>query len=165
MSSFASLRQNIIPSLLLVFSCLFIKKYYRTNLGNQSRGGAWFVFPVRWQNALGLVVAGQTVDTRLDQNNTAFTILALASSFQMLADGDSLLDHVVKIVGNVGFQTNRFHDAQNFVAIDKAHLCNTMGITKNDTNFRGVHTLLANFLICSLTSSALSFSHEGTVLL
>lgn len=73
------------------------------------------------------------MDTGFNQNKTEFTILILAVTFQMLADGNSLLDHVVQIFGDIGFKTDRFHDAQNLVAIDEANLSNTMGITKNDT--------------------------------
>lgn len=73
------------------------------------------------------------MDSWLNQNQTEFTILILAITLQMLADSNSLLDHMVQILRDVGFQANGFHDTQNFVTIDEAYLRNTMRITKNDT--------------------------------
>lgn len=69
----------------------------------------------------------------LDQNQTEFAVGVLAIAFQMLSDGNGFLDQIVQILWDVRFQTDRFHDAQNFVAADKSHLCNTMRITQDDT--------------------------------
>lgn len=67
------------------------------------------------------------------ENQTEFTVLVFTVAFQMLADGDGFLDQIVKILRNIWFQTQRFHDAKDFVTANKAHLSNTMGISQNDT--------------------------------
>lgn len=38
------------------------------------------------------------MDTRLDQNETEFTVLVLAVALKVLADGDSLLDQKVQVL-------------------------------------------------------------------
>lgn len=51
----------------------------------------------------------------------------------MFSDGDGALDEEVEVLGDVWFQTDGFHDAKHLVAVDESNLCNSMGITKNDT--------------------------------
>ena len=53
--------------------------------------------------------------------------------FQMLANGNCLFDEVVKIFRNDWCQSFCFEDAQNFVASDKAHLCNTVRVSQYHT--------------------------------
>lgn len=84
------------------------------------------------------------MDSRLDQNQTEFAILILTVALQMLADGHCLFDHVVQILRNIRLQTNRFHNAQDFVSVHKANLGHTMRISQNDTLKRSkslVHNL------------------------
>lgn len=59
-------------------------------LGHEGGGGGGLVAPGRRQDADGLVVAGQAVDTRLDQNQAELGVLVLAVALEVLADGDSL---------------------------------------------------------------------------
>jgi hypothetical protein len=59
-------------------------------LSNQSAGGSALVFPDWWENTDGLVVSGETVDTRFDENETELGVLVLSVSLKMLSDGDSL---------------------------------------------------------------------------
>jgi len=47
-------------------------------------------FPGGRKNADRLVVAGQTVDPRLDENETELGVLVLAVALEVLADGNSL---------------------------------------------------------------------------
>jgi len=72
------------------------------------------------------------VDPGLDQNQTELAVLVLAVALQVLADGDGLLDHVVQILGNVGLQTHRLHDAQDLVSVDETHLGNSVRVTQDD---------------------------------
>lgn len=123
---------------------------HHENLGNKSRGGARLVLPVGSQHALRFVVASQTVNSGLDQNQTEFTVLILAVALQVLADGDSLLDHVVQILWDVGLESNRLHYAQNFVAVNKAHLGHTVRVTQDDTCNR-LNTLC--FININITSN------------
>ena len=47
----------------------------------------------RWRDLLlALVVASETVDAGLDENEAELGVLVLAVTFEMLANGDSLLD-------------------------------------------------------------------------
>lgn len=86
------------------------------SLGNQGRGRARFVLPVWWQDSLDLVVASQSVDTGLDQNQTELAVNILAVALQMLADRDGLLDQEVQILRDVGLQANGLHDTQDLQA-------------------------------------------------
>jgi hypothetical protein len=62
-----------------------------TTLRDHGAGGGAVVLPGRRENTDGLVVAGQTVDTRLNQNETELGVLILAVALEMLADGNGLV--------------------------------------------------------------------------
>jgi hypothetical protein len=64
-------------------------------LCDQGAGSGALVSPGWWQNTNGFIVAGETVDTGLDENETELGILVLSVSLEMLADSDSL--HNIKI--------------------------------------------------------------------
>lgn len=89
-------------------------------LCNQSGSGGALVPPVRGKGADGLVVARETVDTGLDENEAATQISVsgslssedtsvyaqlgvpvLAVARQVLADGNSLLDQHVEVLGDL----------------------------------------------------------------
>lgn len=59
-------------------------------LGDEGGGGGGLVAPGGGQDTDGLVVAGQTVDTGLDQNQAELGVLVLAVALEVLADGDGL---------------------------------------------------------------------------
>lgn len=59
-------------------------------LGDEGGGGGGLVAPGGGQDTDGLVVAGQTVDTGLDQNEAELGVLVLAVALEVLADGDGL---------------------------------------------------------------------------
>ncbi len=51
---------------------------------------------------LRLVVARETVDTRLDENEAELRVLVLAVDLEVLAHGDRLFDEVPQILGDLG---------------------------------------------------------------
>ena len=59
-------------------------------LCDHGAGGSALVLPGRWQNTNCLVVAGQTMDARLDENEAELGVLVLAVALEVLADGDGL---------------------------------------------------------------------------
>jgi len=59
-------------------------------LCDESVGSGRLVPPGRWENTDGLVVARETVDTGLDENETELAVLVLAVALEVLADSDSL---------------------------------------------------------------------------
>lgn len=61
------------------------------SLSNKSAGGGALVTPGGGQDTDGLVVAGETVDTGLDENETELGVLVLAVTLEVLADGDGLV--------------------------------------------------------------------------
>lgn len=61
-----------------------------TPLRDQGAGGGALVSPGGGEDTDGLVVAGQTVDTGLDQNETELAVLVLAVALKVLADGNGL---------------------------------------------------------------------------
>jgi hypothetical protein len=58
------------------------------------------VLPGRRELLLGLVVAGKTVDTGLDQNKTELRVLVLSVGLKMLANSNRLLDQEPQILGD-----------------------------------------------------------------
>lgn len=59
-------------------------------LSDKSAGGGTLVSPGRREHTDGLVVAGQTVDTGLDQNEAELAVHILAVTLEVLADGNGL---------------------------------------------------------------------------
>ena len=74
----------------------------KNHLSNKGGGGSGLVTPGGGQDTDGLVVTRQTVDTGLDENETELGVLVLAVALKVLADGNSLLDEVVQILGELG---------------------------------------------------------------
>jgi len=60
-------------------------------LGDEGAGSGALVSPGRWKSTDGLVVAGQTVDAGLDQNEAELAVLVFAVTLEMLADGNGLI--------------------------------------------------------------------------
>lgn len=63
----------------------------RLRLCDKGGGGGALVAPGGGQDTDGLVVAGQTVDTGLDQNEAELGVLVLAVALEVLADSDGLV--------------------------------------------------------------------------
>lgn len=103
-------------------------------LPSQRKRKKRILFPVWRQLARSLVVTSKTVNTGFDQNQTVLAVLVLAVTLQVLADGDGLLDQVVKVLRDLGSQTVGLEDTKDLVASDRFHLRNAMGVTENDTN-------------------------------
>jgi len=66
------------------------------------RGGGRVVFERRWDLLLRFVVAGKTVDTGFDQDQTEFGILVFPIGFEVLANSNGLLHEVPEVLGNGG---------------------------------------------------------------
>lgn len=69
------------------------------HLCDQGAGGGALVAPGGGQDTDGLVVARQTVDAGLDQNQAELAVLVLAVALEVLADGDGL--KATELVGEV----------------------------------------------------------------
>lgn len=63
-------------------------------LCDDGAGGGALVLPGRRQDTDGLVVASQTVDTRLDQNQAELGVLVLAVALEVLSDGHGLWNNI-----------------------------------------------------------------------
>ncbi len=59
-------------------------------LCDQGAGSGALVSPGWWEDTDGLVVTRETVDTRLDENETEFRVLVLSVALKMLADSHGL---------------------------------------------------------------------------
>jgi len=114
-------------------------------LGNQSRGSGRFVFPGRGENLGLLVVTRQSVNSALNENKTELGVLVFTVLFQMLSDGNGLLDEVIQILRDGRCKTIGLQDSQDLVASNVSHLGNTVRISENDTNLRWCQTLLGQF--------------------
>ena len=68
-------------------------------LCDKSAGSGGLVSPGWWESADGLVVAGETVDTGLDQNEAELAVLDLAVALEVLADSDGLVGSTLVWIG------------------------------------------------------------------
>jgi len=105
-------------------------------LCNQGAGSSALVSPGGWEGTDGLVVAGQTVNTGLDENEAELGVLVLAVALEMLADGDSLLDKHVQVFWNLWCKTIAAENAEDLVPCDDLNLRNSVGIPQDNTNLR-----------------------------
>merc|ERR1712108_10337 len=94
-------------------------------------------------DVLGLVVAGQTVDSGLDQNQTEFTVLVLAVSLEMLSHGDGLLDKEVKVLWDLWLHALRLQHSEDLVSGDVLGLRDTVLVSDLHTDGRWSVALLA----------------------
>ena len=69
---------------------LFASNTIMSPSSHKRAGSRALVSPRRWQGADSLVVAGQTVDAGLDENEAELGVLVLAVALEVLADGDGL---------------------------------------------------------------------------
>lgn len=60
-------------------------------LCDQGAGSSTLVSPGWWKNSDGLVVAGQTVDTGLNENETELRVLVLSVALKVLANSNGLI--------------------------------------------------------------------------
>lgn len=111
------------------------------SLVDQSRGRGRLVLPVRRQDGNGSVVSSQSVDSRLDQNQSELGVLVLSVSLQVLSDRDSLLDQKVQVLWDLWSQTVGFQDSQDLVTGNNLGLGDTVGISQKNTNLRRSQTL------------------------
>jgi len=115
-------------------------------LGDEGGSGGRLVLPGGRKNSFRLVVTRETVNPGLGENETEFSIAILSVPFEMLPDGDGLLDHVVEILGDLGRQSLRLQDAQNFRPSHKFYLSDSVRISQDDANLRGGQTLLSQLV-------------------
>jgi len=87
-------------------------------------------------------VSGESVDSGFDQNKSVFSIDILSVSFQMLSDGDGLLDQVVKIFGELGSATVLLEDSEDLSAGQESDLRDTVEISQGNTDLGGGQTFL-----------------------
>ena len=64
--------------------------HHANRLCDESAGSGALVLPCGWEGTDGLVVAGETVDTGLEQNEAELAVLVLAVALEVLADSDGL---------------------------------------------------------------------------
>lgn len=114
----------------------------RDRLSDDGAGGGGLVLPGRRQDTDGLVVAGKTVDTRLNENETELGVLVLAVALKVLADGNSLLDQHVQILRELRSETVGLEDTEDLVTSNEADLGNSVGVTQDDTDLGGGGTTL-----------------------
>jgi hypothetical protein len=76
--------------MLSVFECNSTHQPHTLRLCDEGAGSGALVPPGWRKSTDGLVVAGETVDTRLNQNESELAVLVLAVALEVLADSDGL---------------------------------------------------------------------------
>jgi len=100
------------------------------------------VSPGWWEDTDGLVVAGETVDTGLDENKTELRVLILSVALKMLADSNGLLDQHIQVLWNLWGKTIGFENSQDLVTSNDLDLSDTMRVTEDNTDLRWSGTFL-----------------------
>ena len=87
------------------------------------------------------VVACQTVDARLDENQAELGVLVAAVAVEVLSDGDRLLDELEEVLRQFRRESVSLKDAHDFRSRHGSHLRDTVLITKRHPDLRRRHTL------------------------
>ncbi len=90
----------------------------------------------------GSVVASQSVNSALDEDESELAVLILSVSLQVLPNVDSLLDEVVEVLGNFGSETVLLQDSENLVTSNTLNLGDTVVVSEDDTDLRRRGALL-----------------------
>ena len=72
-------------------------------LSDDGAGSSGLVLPGRGEDTDGLVVAGKTVDSGLDENEAELGVLVLSVALKMLADSNGLTSKVNIPVSKISF--------------------------------------------------------------
>lgn len=123
-------------------------------LSHKGRGRRRLVLERGGNGTRGLVVARETVNTRLDKNETELAVGVLAVALKVLAHGDGTLlrrvsrnhgvstyNEVVEVLRDLRGETLAPEDTENLVTSDVADLGDTLAVTKLSANLRRRHTL------------------------
>jgi len=87
-------------------------------------------------------ISAESVDSGFDENESVLSIGILSVLFKMLSDGDSLLDEVVKIFGDLRSTTVLLEDSEDLSTSEESNLGDTVLISQDNTDLRGGETLL-----------------------
>mmetsp|Transcript_7818 Transcript_7818/g.14496 ORF Transcript_7818/g.14496 Transcript_7818/m.14496 type:complete len:208 (+) Transcript_7818:383-1006(+) len=110
-------------------------------LCNNGTGSGGLVLPVGGELSGGSVVSCQSVDSRFNENQTKLGVLVLTVAFQMLTNLDGLFDEHVQVLWDFGGKSVGLEDTDDLLSRDGLDLCDSVRISQNDANLRGVETL------------------------
>ena len=85
------------------------------------------------------------MDSRLDKNESEFTVDVRSEFFDVLSNVNSFLDKMVKIFWDGSGGTSNLQDSKNLGASDTLNLWDTILISKNNTNLRWSLSSLGHF--------------------
>ena len=102
------------------------------------------LFPLGGKLLVELVVSGESVDSRFDENESVLGVLILSVLFKMLSDGKSLLDQEVKIFRKRGSATVLLEDSEDLLTSEESNLRDSVLISKDNTNLRRGETYFSN---------------------
>jgi hypothetical protein len=94
------------------------------------------------------------MDTRLDKNQTELGVLVLTVALKMLTNLYSLLDKHVKILWNLWSKSVSLKDTYDLLSSYRLNLCDTVGITKDNSDLGWSKTLLSELAYVLLNISS-----------
>jgi len=94
------------------------------------------------------------MDTRLDKNQTELGVLVLTVALKMLTNLYSLLDKHVKILWNLWSKSVSLKDTYDLLSSYRLNLCDTIGITKDNSDLGWSKTLLGELAYVLLNISS-----------
>lgn len=109
----------------------------------------YLLFPGGRKLFLQFVVAGESVNTALDENKSELGVFVFSVTLQMSADVDSLFDQMVQILRDLRSKTQLFQDSENLISGDGLYLRNPTGVTESDTNLGRSLSFLSH--LCDLS--------------
>ena len=74
------------------------------------------------------------MDAALNKNESELGVLVLSELLEMLPDGDSLLDQVVQVLGNLGSQTVLLQDSEDFATSDTLDLGDADSVSEGNAD-------------------------------
>lgn len=98
--------------------------------------------PSWWESLHIAVVASESVDSALNENESELSSLVLAVLLQVLSDLYSLFDQMVEVLWDLWGEAGLFQDSEDFATSDALDLGDSVAISESDTDRRRHVTLL-----------------------
>ena len=104
------------------------------------------VSPGWWESLDVTVVAGESVDSAFSANESELGVSVSSELLQMASHVDSLLDEVVKVLGESWCLSSDLQNSQDLGAGHTLDLGNSVLISQDDTDLRGSHAFLGQLV-------------------
>jgi hypothetical protein len=112
---------------------------------NHSSNSLVVILEVSWDFSSSSIISGDSMDSRLFDSKSIFSILVIFALFQVLSDVKGLLDEVVEVLRDFGSKTFLSEHSLDFLSSQESDLRYRVVVSEDDTDLALGVTLLSEF--------------------